>query len=68
MKPNWWPENPYPVDIFPATVADYINAIPDPNLRSAISGCLGRLIWGFASDTIWNAVLEHIEELKEGKE
>ena len=54
-KPDWWPKNPYPEDIFPATVADYVKAVPDESLRTALSGALGRRFWSIASDAIWDA-------------
>ena len=52
-KPDWWPENPYPADLFPMTVEEYVAAIPDKKLRTAISGCIGRWAWDVASDAIW---------------
>jgi hypothetical protein len=61
-KPSWWPENPYPEDIFPTPRARYPKLIPDPHLRTAISGMLGRLFWDIASDAIWDRLLVIIEE------
>jgi len=58
VKPAWWPENPYPESIFPMTGDEYVQAIPDPQLRTAISGSLGRLFWNVASEAIWAAYLE----------
>ena len=37
------PENPYPEDIFPTTMDDYIKMLPDNGIRTAISGLLGTL-------------------------
>ena len=54
-RPGWWPENPYPEDVFTMNLNQYVEAIPDPHLRSAISGCLARWAWGVASDMIWKA-------------
>lgn len=61
-KPAWWPKNPYPEDIFPATVEEYIKLIPDPQNRTAISGLLMRLGWDVASDMIWRAWQEEQED------
>ena len=55
LKPIWWPENPYPEAIFTMTLDDYVKAVPDPKLRTAISGALGRYFWELASDTIFEA-------------
>jgi hypothetical protein len=56
--PDWWPKNPYPEDIFPMTVADYVAMIPDGKERTALSGCLGRLFWDMASKSIHDAMIE----------
>ncbi len=55
-KPAWWPWEPYPEDIFPMTIEEYIKAIPDPNLRGAITGCIARFGWRVASDAIFDAL------------
>ena len=60
--PEWWPENPYPEDIFPTTSKEYADIIPDPTTRSAISGMLGREFWGNASRVIWEALLNAIDD------
>ena len=57
-KPEWWPENPYPADVFPMTLDEYVAAIPDENQRAAISGCLGRLFWDIASESIYKRWIE----------
>jgi len=62
-KPAWWPQNPYPVDIFPMERSEYPKIVPDPNMRGALSGCLGRVFWDIASDMIWQAM----QEAQEGK-
>lgn len=54
-KPDWWPRDPFPEDIFPMARERYQEIVPDPDIRSALSGCLGRHFWGIASDAIWNA-------------
>ena len=61
-KPDWWPKNPYPEDVFPMTREDYVLYAPDPLLRTALSGCLGRLFWGLASDYIWEAYQNHLRD------
>lgn len=55
-KPEWWPENPYPEDIFPMHRKEYPKVIPDSNLRGAVSGMLGRVFWDIASDAIYDAM------------
>ena len=47
-KPEWWPDNPYPESIFPMKSERYPEIVPDPELRTALSGCLGRIFWGIA--------------------
>lgn len=54
-KPDWWPQNPYPEDIFPMTRPEYAHVVPEPHTRTALSGMLGREFWGIASDAIWDA-------------
>ena len=61
-KPEWWPECPYPEDIFPMTTDQHVAAVPDEKVRSAISGHLGRLFWNIASDSIWRAMQEQESE------
>lgn len=58
QKPDWWPKNPYPTDIFPMPEERYAKIVPDPELRTALSGMLGRRFWGIASETIWAAMRE----------
>lgn len=53
-KPYWWPENPYPETVFPMHLDEYIEIVPNPRTRTALSGCLGREFWGIASKTIWD--------------
>ncbi len=61
-KPFWWPENPYPEDIFPMQRESYATIVPDPMTRTALSGMLGRLFWGIASDSIFECFCEAIED------
>lgn len=56
-KPRWWPKNPYPRDIFPMPEGRYAEIVPDPDLRTALSGMLGRRFWDAASEAIWEAML-----------
>lgn len=56
--PSWWPENPYPEDIFPMRIEDYVRMVPDPKERTALTGCLGRLFWNMASEAIYRAFRE----------
>jgi len=64
-KPDWWPKNPYPEDIFPMKREDYSKIIPDKYKLAALSGMLGRLFWDIASDMIWDRLKEHLEDLEE---
>jgi len=54
-KPDWWPRDPFPEDIFPMARERYQEIVPDPDIRTALSGCLGRMFWEAASDTIFDA-------------
>ena len=60
-KPDWWPENPYPASVFTMPEERYSEIVPDPELRTALSGMLGRLFWDIASEAIWAAMLEAME-------
>lgn len=60
--PEWWPENPYPEDIFTMKRERYPEIVPDPHTRSALSGCLGREFWDIASQAIWDQVKEQLTE------
>jgi len=55
-KPEWWPKNPYPQDIFTMTGGQYAEATPDHDLRTAISGYNGRRFWEIAAETIYDAL------------
>ena len=61
-KPNWFPENPYPEDIFPMTIESYVKAIPYEKQRTAISGCLGRMFFEMFSKMFEEAYLRRIED------
>lgn len=58
QKPPWWPKNPYHESIFPMPDERYLEIVPDPELRTALSGMLGRRFWDIASEMIWTAMLE----------
>jgi hypothetical protein len=66
-KPEWWPKNPYFEDAMVSVKndTDYIQAIPDPNLRTAISWYLGNRMWELASEATWEALVENCPELIE---
>ena len=53
--PAWWPACPYPVDIFPMNLDRYAEIVPDEDLRTALSGALGRHFWEVASAEIWRS-------------
>ena len=60
-KPDWWPDCPYPKSIFPMERDQYAEIVPDPKIRTALSGCLGREFWEIASGAIWDAMQDAIE-------
>ena len=62
-RPPWWPETPYPERIFPMTTEDYVAAVPDEKLRTAITGCIARWAWGVASDMILKAYQDEKEAM-----
>ena len=51
------PENPYPKDIFPMTTTEYVEAVPDDNMRTAISGCIGRYVWNVCCED-WEKLIQ----------
>lgn len=61
--PDWFPKNPYPVSVFSMTDDEYVAAIPDTRLRTAISGYLGRVFWDIASKKIAEAYQADQQEL-----
>ena len=64
-KPDWWPKNPYPIDIFPMTRVEYSEVVPSPTKRTALSGMLGREFWEIASESIYDALRSNIAEIIE---
>jgi len=63
IEPSWWPKNPYPQDVFTMTDAQYAEAIPDHDLRTAISGYNGRHFWDIAAQAVYDALLS--DDLRE---
>ena len=61
-RPKWWPQNPYPKEIFPMERNRYPEIVPDPDTRTALSGMLGREFWEIASNKIWEAIENEIEQ------
>ena len=61
-KPDWWPECPYPESVFPMKRERYPEIVPDPALRTALSGCLGREFWNIASEMIWERFCQAAED------
>lgn len=55
-------DNPYPKWLFPMTTKDYVKAIPDPKLRTAISGCIGRWVWNNAIGLILDRINEELDD------
>ena len=64
QKPEWWPECPYPKSVFPMTIDQYVEFIPDNKSRTAISGLLYREGWNVANKQIWEYMQEYLEDLK----
>ena len=56
-RPDWWPKNPYPEDIFIGRRDELTALIPDANIRTKIAGIMGRMFWQIASDMIWDAMV-----------
>jgi len=61
-KPAWWPECPYPKEVFPMTIEEYVAAVPDEKLRTAVSGYMARFGWERAEAHIWKAYQEYLIE------
>jgi len=60
---NAIPPNPYPEWLFPMTIEQYCEAIPDDKLRTAISGFAFRQGFEIASKTIRERLGEELEKL-----
>lgn len=61
-KPDWWPRNPYLENIFVMPRDQYQKIVPDPDVRTALSGMLGREFWDIASDEIWARLINRAME------
>ena len=53
---------PWPEDIWTMTIEEYVAAIPDTKLRTAISGLLMRMGWNSAMDAVKRAIEKGWEE------
>lgn len=60
-KPTWWPHDPYSRSMFTMNDEEYAVAVPDPFLRTRISGFLMGEGWRVTSDDIWNAMREEFD-------
>lgn len=60
--PEWLPENPYPEELFPMSIDDYVKAVPDGVLRTAVTGCIGRWAFDVAARMIVRQLKEFAEE------
>jgi len=66
-KPTWWPENPYPEDIFMMSRERYQEIVPDPDIRTGLSGMFGREFWEIASKTIWERYSSYLDKIEESE-
>lgn len=62
IRPYWWPYCPYPESLFPMDIAQYPKMVSDPQVRTALSGALGRHFWNLASDAIWENMRQIADE------
>jgi len=56
-RPAWWPQNPYPPNIFVMDEREYPKLVPNPLERTALSGMLGRIFWDIAETSIWERIV-----------
>ena len=60
--PDWFPTDPYPLDMGSMkNYADYVYAVPDPKLRTAISWYLRGESFRYASRVILEALKDHLD-------
>jgi hypothetical protein len=59
-KPGWWPKCPWPKDVWVMSHIDYTKAVPDPKIRTAISGLLMRKGWEIAEEDIYKRLKENL--------
>lgn len=66
-KPGWWPDNPYFESAMDSiqSDADFVKAIPDPELRTAVAWYLSNRAWQLASDAIFERYQIEIADLDE---
>ena len=57
-----WPKCPWPKDIWTMTDKQYVRAIPDEHLRTAISGFLMRKGWEVFECQLLMAIKNKLEE------
>jgi hypothetical protein len=63
IKPEWWPQCPWPESVWPMTDKEYVKAIPDPKLRTAISGFLMRKGWEVFEHQLIKIIKEGLEDI-----
>lgn len=60
FKPEWWPKCPWPKSVWVMTQKEYVKAVRDPKLRTAISGFLMRKGWELAEEDIYKKMKESL--------
>jgi hypothetical protein len=65
VYPKWLPQCPWPADIWTMTEDEYVKAVPDPALRTRISGFLMRYGWEIARDDIFSGLCREIADSTE---
>jgi hypothetical protein len=65
MPQQWWPYCPYSSKVFPMTGEQYVKAVPDPHMRTAISGYLMREGWCVFEKQLTDAIENYPEEIIE---
>ena len=60
-------QTPYPVSVWPMTNEQYAEAIPDPHLRTAISGYLARFGWEIAINQVRDILHDALGEIRDAK-
>ncbi len=61
---NCMPKNPYPESVFPMTIDEYVEAVPDTKLRGVISGHLARWQFDVAKSLILEAIKNEFEDIE----
>lgn len=65
MPQQWWPYCPYKNKVFPMTSEQYVKAVPDPHMRTAISGYLMREGWCVFENQLIKAIEDYPDEIIE---